>query len=103
MLKSSSFSFIAFILVLSILGPSIDALMSVGSQMEEAYVIDFNEEENNKNESEKKFDEKELFFDNPLESKSFFAFQKNTLQEFDLFSNSQFDSEIVPPPPKFFV
>lgn len=103
MLKSSSFSLIAFIIVLSILGPSIDALMSFGSQTDEAYVIDFNEEENNEGETEKKIDEKECYIEQQLLGTYSFTLQKKSLQEINLLSNSQFDSEIIPPPPKYYV
>lgn len=99
MLKSTTCSVIKFILICSLLGPSIDALISFSSKTEKVYVIDFNEEENN--ESEKKFDEKELFFQTQLTTYSLFSIQKNILQVSNLLLNSQFNSEIVPPPPKY--
>ena len=96
MLKSLTYSLIALVLTFSVLGPSIDTLFKVAA--DEVYVIDFNEEEN-KNESEKKFDEK-LFFSTSLANQNYFISQEIIFGQWYFTTNSQFSSEIVPPPPK---
>ena len=85
-------------LVISILAPSIEALCK--SDYESALVIDLNEEENNKNEAEKKFDENELFFSNSIENKSLYLTQELTRSQLSLLPYSDISTEIVLPPPK---
>jgi hypothetical protein len=98
MFKSFSFSLVALLLVVSILAPSIEALCK--SDYETMLVIDLNEEENNSKESEKKFDQKELFFTNSIESRSLYLGQENIRSQTYLLSYSDFSSEIILPPPK---
>ena len=98
MLKSFTFSLLSIILVISILAPSIEALCN--SNYDNVLVMDFNEEENNKKESEKKFDQKELFFNNYFESRSLYLGQKITKTQTSLLTYSDFCSEIVLPPPE---
>jgi hypothetical protein len=98
MFKSFSFSLVALLLVVSKLAPSIEALCK--SDYETMLVIDLNEEENNSKESEKKFDQKELFFTNSIESRSLYLGQENIRSQTYLLSYSDFSSEIILPPPK---
>jgi hypothetical protein len=98
MFKSFSFSLVALLLVVSILAPSIEALCK--SDYETMLVIDLNEEENNSKESEKKFDQKELFFTNSIESRSLYLGQEHIRSQTYLLSYSDFSSEIILPPPK---
>ena len=97
MLKSFTFSLLALILVASILAPSIEALYT--SDHESTFIMDLNEEENNK-EAEKKFDEKELYFSNAIENRSLYLTQQLTANQIYLLFYSDVSSEIVLPPPK---
>lgn len=85
-------------LVVSILAPSIEALCKADN--DSIVVMDFNEEENNKKESEKKLDQKELFLSKYMESRSLHVGQKNTGIQTCLLTYSDFLSEIVLPPPQ---
>jgi len=85
-------------LVISILAPSVEALCN--SNHDNALVMDLNEEENNKKESEKKFDQKELFFSTYIEKTALFITQEITNSQTKLLSNSDFSAEIVLPPPE---
>jgi len=98
MSKSITFTLISLVLVVSILAPSIESLCT--SDNENAVVIDFNEEENNKNETEKKFDENELFFSNSTQNRSLYLAQEITRNQISLLPYSDISSEIVLPPPK---
>ncbi|WP_350289685.1 hypothetical protein [uncultured Croceitalea sp.] len=98
MLKSSTFSLLAIMLVISILAPSIEALCN--SNHDNVLVMDLNEEENNKKESEKKFDQKELFFSNYSERTTLFITQEIANSQTQLLSSSDFSAEIVLPPPQ---
>lgn len=84
-------------LVISILAPSIEALCK--SDYESALVIDLNEEENN-SETEKKFDENELFFSNSIENRSLYLTQELIRNQISLLLYSDISTEIVLPPPK---
>lgn len=101
MLKSSAFSLLAIMLVISILAPSIEALYN--SNHDNVLVMDLNEEESNKKESEKKFDQKELFFSNYPEKTTLFIAQEITNSQTQLPSNSDFSLEIILPPPERFI
>jgi len=85
-------------LVISILAPSIEALCK--SDYESAVVVDLNEEENNKNETEKEFDEKELFFSSFIENKSLYLTQELIRNQIFLVFYPDISTEIVLPPPK---
>ncbi len=85
-------------LVISILAPSIEILCK--SSSDNILAMDFNEEENNNKESEKKFDQKELFFSNSVEKSSFSLFKEITKSQTSLLSYSDFSADIVLPPPK---
>ncbi|MDT0606464.1 hypothetical protein [Croceitalea rosinachiae] len=98
MLKSFTFSLIAIMLVISILAPSIEALCK--SDHESAVTMDLNEEENNKKETEKKFDENELFFSNSIENKSIYLTQQLTRNQAYLLFYADVSTEIILPPPK---
>ena len=98
MFKSITFSLLSLMLVVSILAPSIEAICK--SDYDNILVIDSNEEENNKNESEKKFDLKELFFTNTIENKSLYLAENiSRIQTFSP-SYSNFSAEILLPPPQ---
>lgn len=88
-------------LVISILVPSIEALCN--SNYDNVLVMDLNEEENNKNESDKKFDQKELFFSNYTEKGSPYFTQEITKSQTYLLPYSDFSTEIVLPPPEKFI
>lgn len=84
-------------LVISILAPSIEVLCK--SDYESALVIDLNEEENN-SETEKKFNENELFFSNSIENRSLHLTQELIRNQISLLLYSDISTEIVLPPPK---
>ncbi|PWL40037.1 hypothetical protein DKG77_04205 [Flagellimonas aquimarina] len=86
-------------LIFSILAPSIAPLLDKDHDL--AVLIDANEEEKSKEkESEKKFDEKNLFLNYFASSNS--VFFQNCLQGWDkyIFSNSDFKADILLPPPR---
>lgn len=85
-------------LVVSILAPSIETLCK--SKADSILVMDFSEEENNNKESEKKFDQKELFFSSIAEKNSFSFTNEITKSQTSLLPYSDFSAEIVLPPPK---
>lgn len=98
MFKSFAFSLLAFMLVISILVPSIEALCTANH--DNVLVMDLNEEENNNKESENSFDLKELFFFNYKEKTCLFSIQELVNNQILLLSNSNFSAEIVLPPPE---
>ncbi len=85
-------------LVISILAPSIEVLCK--SSYDNVMVIDFNEEENNKQETDQKFDQKELFFTDSIEGRSINFSQEIAIIQTTLVSYSDFSAEIVLPPPQ---
>lgn len=98
MLKSFSFSLIAILLVVSVLAPSIETLCK--TDYENAVVMDFNEEENNKKEAEKEFDEQELFFSSSIENRSLHLTQQLTSNRAYLLFYLDVSAEVILPPPK---
>ncbi|MFD2586654.1 hypothetical protein ACFSQJ_06910 [Croceitalea marina] len=98
MLKSFTFSLLSIMLVISILAPSIEVLCK--SSYDNILVMDLNEEENNKQETEQKFDQKELFFTDSIESRSINFSQEIAIIQTTLVSYSDFSVEIVLPPPQ---
>lgn len=97
MLKSFTFSILSILLVVSILAPSVEALYT--SDSESILVMDLNEEENGK-ETEKKFDEKEMFFSNSIVNKTFFYKEQLTAAQTYSLIYSEVSTEVVLPPPK---
>ncbi len=101
-LKTIAFPLIAIMLIFSILAPSLIPLMD--KEFDIAVLVDANEEEKSKEkESEKKFDEKNLFLDDSSSSNSLYLL--NSGQDFSryVFSNSDFKAEILLPPPQEFI
>lgn len=101
MVKSFTFSFLATMLVISILAPSIEALCT--SDYDTVVVMDINEEENNQQESKKDIDEKELFFSNYLFVDYFSQLKNETKNIPFLVSFIDYSLEIVLPPPEYLV
>ncbi|MEO9512259.1 MAG: hypothetical protein ABJN84_06155 [Flavobacteriaceae bacterium] len=99
MLKTIAIPFISMMLIFSILAPSIAPLLD--KDYDTFVFLDSNEEEkNNEKESEKNFDEKNLFLNYVLVTKRFFV-QNKTLENVGyLFFNSDSKAEIFLPPPK---
>ncbi len=85
-------------LVISILAPSLEAICK--PDYESALVLDSNEEENSKNETENKFDENELFFSNSIENKAISLIQEVIRNQITPLPYSDVSTEIVLPPPK---
>ncbi|MBS9463334.1 hypothetical protein KIM67_13025 [Flagellimonas sp. 389] len=101
MLRTISFPCIALLLIFSILAPSIMPLLS---QKHDIVVLaDTNEEEkNHEKESEKKFDEKDLFLPKYV-SPHFILLQNKNLNHIGYtFPASNFNADIVVPPPRNF-
>jgi len=87
-------------LVVSILAPSIELICN--SNDDTVLVIDLNEEEGN-NEMEKKFEKNELFFKKNSDFTKISFAKKITKSKLALNSYSNFDAEVIPPPPKSFI
>ena len=85
-------------LVVSILAPSLELLFK--SSTDTMLVMDLNEEENNTKENEKKFDKKEIVFLNEIYNTKMSFFKEISKSQLALLSYSNFNAEIVPPPPK---
>lgn len=98
MLKSLLFSLLSILLVISILVPSIEILCE--KDVEKVLVMDLNEEENNSNETEKKFDQKKLFFTNLNQKGNLQFFQEIIKSQTSLIPYSDFSFEIIVPPPE---
>lgn len=99
MLKTIAFTIIAIMLIFSILAPSLIPLLD--NDYDIVVLIDNNEEEKSKEkESEKKFDEKDLFLNSFASSDSMFFQKTNQDCNRYLFSNSDFKAEILLPPPR---
>ncbi|WP_420320731.1 hypothetical protein [Flagellimonas sp.] len=99
MLKTIAFSFIALVLIFSILAPSFVSLLDKDYAM--VIIADSGEEENNQEkESEKKIDEKDLFV-TYVSTSNHFKEQGNKLEVVGyLFANSDFKEDIFLPPPE---
>lgn len=99
MLKTIAFPLIAMMLIFSILAPSLIPLLD--NDYDIVVLIDNNEEEKSKEkESEKKFDEKNLFLNSFASSDSMFFQNLNQGCNRYLFSNSDFKADILLPPPR---
>ncbi len=98
-LKTIAFPLIAMMLIFSILAPSLAPL--IDEEFDIAVLVDSGEDEKNKEkESEKKFDEKNLFLDDSSSSNSLYLLNQDQGFSRYVFSNSDFKAEILLPPPR---
>ena len=98
MIKSFTFSLLSILLVVSILAPSIETMCK--SSYDNILLMDFNEEENSNQETEKKFEEKDLFFSSIPEKGNFYFTKEITKSQTSLLPYSDFFYDIKLPPPK---
>jgi len=89
--------FLSLVLACSVLAPTLIALTDVGSK--KVVVLDSSEEENGK-ETEKKFDEKELFFEIIHKNKDNHLLLTTSLKKTYLLKYQFVDFEIILPPPE---
>lgn len=90
---------LSIILTVSVLTPTVVSLTDVSS--DKIAFFDSGDEENNK-ETEKKFDEKELFFENYGLQEGLTYSRKGNLEKSYLLRLQKIDSEILLPPPQVF-
>ncbi|MEM9647097.1 MAG: hypothetical protein AAF969_01355 [Bacteroidota bacterium] len=102
MLTSFAHPLVCLMLIFSILAPSVVPLVDKDCAV--AVLLDTNEEEKSKEkESEKKFNEKDLFLNQyAVNGSVFIQFQESETIEY-LLLNSDFQGEIVLPPPQKFI
>jgi hypothetical protein len=98
MFKSVTLSLVSLLLICATLAPSLEILCA--SDHDTAFLLDINEEENNKKESEKEFDQTELFFLNSVENLSICLSQEIIGGKIYILSFFNFSSEIILPPPQ---
>lgn len=99
MLKTIAFPLIAIMLIFSILAPSVVPLLEKDYDI--FVLLDNSEDEKSKDkESEKKFDEKDMFLSNSLVSNC--DFFQNQVQNYTTYVsfNSDFKADILLPPPR---
>ena len=98
MIKKYAFSIIATLLIFSILAPTVVTFLNTHKEV--LIAIDFADEESKKEESKKKFDEKELFFGESINPHCFYETESILNSSIDYFKYSDVSTEIILPPPE---